>query len=67
MGRQQRVLSTSLLDLAAATPRPAHPALPSQGTLLLNNIHKAPKAVLPLIKSTVDSVSRGSMDDGEAG
>ncbi|PSC70095.1 ATPase AAA [Micractinium conductrix] len=41
--------------------------LPPEGTLLLNNIHKAPKAVLPLIKSTVDSVSRGSMDDGEAG
>ena len=32
----------------------------SQGTLLLNNIHKAPKAVLPLLKQTVDAVSRGA-------
>lgn len=31
-----------------------------QGTLLLNNIHKAPKAVLPLLKQTVDAVSRGT-------
>jgi hypothetical protein len=36
-----------------------------QGTLLLNNIHKAPKSVLPLLKQTVDTASRGSMDDGE--
>jgi len=32
-----------------------------QGTLLLNNIHKAPKAVLPLLKQTVDAVSRGTL------
>ena len=36
-----------------------------QGTLLLNNIHKAPKAVLPLLKQTVDTASRGSMDEGD--
>lgn len=38
-----------------------------QGTLLLNNVHKSPKAVLPLIKQTVDAVSRGSMEEGEGG
>ena len=40
---------------------------PMQGTLLLNNIHKAPRSVLPLLKQTVDAVSRSSMDDEGCG
>lgn len=50
---------------ASAQPPPCMPA--PQGTLLLNNVHKSPKAVLPLIKQTVDAVSRGSMEEGEGG
>lgn len=37
------------------SPHTYPPYLSPQGTLLLNNIHKAPKAVLPLLKQTVDS------------
>lgn len=54
----------------AAAPRLYHSRYPAhsvQGTLLLNNVHKSPRAVLPLIKQTVDAVSRGSMEDGEEG
>lgn len=38
--------------------------LPSKATLLLNNVHKAPKAVLPLIQQTMNTViSMSSMED----
>lgn len=42
---------------------PSLPHLP-QGTLLLNNVHLAPQAVLPLLQQTVDAFSRGSADWG---
>ena len=38
--------------------------MPPEGTLLLNNVHKAPKTILPLLRQTVGTVSRSSMDDG---
>eukprot|EP00887_Chlorella_sp_A99_P003658 scaffold7.g3658.t1 len=34
-----------------------------KGTLLLNNVQKTPKAVLPLLQRTVDTASRSSIDD----
>lgn len=37
----------------------AAPAAP-QGTLLLNNIHKAPQAALPMLRATVERASRES-------
>ncbi|EFN59248.1 hypothetical protein CHLNCDRAFT_56815 [Chlorella variabilis] len=38
--------------------------LPPEGTLLLNNIHKAPKPALALLQATVEKVSRLSSDEG---
>ena len=55
-----------LLRFPPSLPLSTHSLLyymPPEGTLLLNNIHKAPKAVLPLLRQTVDAVSRASGDD----
>lgn len=53
---------TGRLTLARGPLSLKTPPLP-QATLLLNNIHKAPKAVLPLLKGAVNSMSMVSVED----
>lgn len=62
--RSGRHRLSDALHLATHRSYTAYPMFPLQGTLLLNNIHKAPKPALALLQATVEKVSRLSSDEG---